>query len=169
VVLDRSRSGTTVVSGPVWSTAVPNLRFEAPHDTATLEDWRHAHNTVVPDAAMSLDEVRERAGSYLLEVVYDGAELVGCTTVRPPEGDGSAATVIVRVLPPWRRRGIGADLFDRAMAQAARHGAPAVETVVWAANEGGLRFAQARGFVEVDRFVPEPGAVAYITLRLTTT
>ena len=152
--------------GPVWSVAVPGLRITTPEDDATLEDWRFVHNTVVPDAAMSLDEARERLGRYLLEVVYDGGDLVGCTTGRPPEGDATAATVIVRVLPRWRGRGIGAALYDRAMAQAARHGAPAVETVVWEANEGGVRFAKARGFVEVDRYLPEPGAVAYLTLRL---
>lgn len=142
-----------------------NLRIGAPEDDAALEDWRHVHNTVVPDAAMSLDEARERVGKYVLEVVYDGDALVGCTTVRPPDGDGAAATVIVRVLPEARRRGIGATLFDRAMGQAAGYGAPAVETVVWAANLDGVRFAQARGFAEVDRYVPEPGAVAYLTLR----
>lgn len=142
------------------------LRIVTPDDTAVLEDWRFVHNTVVPDAAMSLDEARERIGKYLLEVVYDGADLVGCTTVRPPAGDGTASTVIVRVLPGSRRRGIGAALFDRAMTQAAAHGALAVETVVWAANPDGLRFAEVRGFTEVDRFVPEPGAVPYVTLRL---
>jgi GNAT superfamily N-acetyltransferase len=146
---------------------VSDLRIGAPEDDAALEDWRHVHNTVVPDAAMSLDEARERVGKYLLEVAYDGDVLVGCTTVRPPEGDGAAATVIVRVLPRWRGRGIGAALYERAMRQAAEHAAPAVETVVWAANAAGVRFAAARGFVEVDRYEPEPGAVPYLTLRLT--
>ncbi|GAB3846576.1 GNAT family N-acetyltransferase [Dactylosporangium cerinum] len=143
-----------------------NLRIETPSDEALLEDWRHVHNTVVPDAAMSLDEARERVGRYLLEIAYDGDDLVGCTTVRPPGEDGAAATVIVRVLPGHRGRGIGTALYERAMRQAAQHAAPAVETVVWAANAGGVRFAEARGFVEVDRYEPEPGAVPYLTLRL---
>jgi GNAT superfamily N-acetyltransferase len=146
---------------------VTNLRIEPPTDETRLEDWRHVHNTVVPDAAMSLDEARERVGKYLLEVAYDGDDLVGCTTVRPPEEGGAASTVIVRVLPGCRGRGIGTALYERAMRQAAEYAAPAVETVVWAANTGGVRFAEARGFVEVDRYEPEPGAVAYLTLRLT--
>jgi GNAT superfamily N-acetyltransferase len=143
-----------------------SLRIGPVGDDGTLEDWRHVHNTVVPDAAMSLDEARERVGKYLLEVAYDGDVLVGCTTVRPPEEAGSAATVIVRVLPQLRGRGIGAALYERALAQAALHGAPAVETVVWAANADGVRFAAARGFVEVDSYEPAPGAVPYLTLRL---
>lgn len=141
------------------------LRIGPVAGDAALEEWRLVHNTVVPDAAMSSDEARERAGRYLLEVAYDGDVLVGCTTVRPPEAGGAASTVIVRVLPQWRGRGIGTALYDRAMTQAAAHGAPAVETVVWAANADGVRFAEARGFVEVNRYVPEPGAVAYLTLR----
>ncbi|MFF5234894.1 GNAT family N-acetyltransferase [Dactylosporangium sp. NPDC000521] len=142
-----------------------SLRIGPVTDDATLEDWRLVHNTVVPDAAMSADEARERVGRYLLEVAYDGDVLVGCTTVRPPEADGGASTVIVRVLPRWRGRGLGSALYERAMRQAAGHAAPAVETVVWAANAGGVRFAEARGFAEVDRYEPEPGAVPYLTLR----
>ncbi|MEV4140606.1 GNAT family N-acetyltransferase [Dactylosporangium sp. NPDC049742] len=142
-----------------------SLRIGPVTDDATLEDWRLVHNTVVPDAAMSADEARERVEKYLLEVAYDGDVLVGCTTVRPPEAGGGASTVIVRVLPQWRGRGLGSALYDRAMRQAADHAAPAVETVVWAANTAGVRFAEARGFAEVDRYEPEPGAVPYLTLR----
>ncbi|MET7426749.1 GNAT family N-acetyltransferase [Dactylosporangium sp. NPDC005555] len=144
-----------------------DLRIGPVGDDVTIEDWRLVHNTVVPDAAMSSDEARERVGQYLLEVAYDDDVLVGCTTVRPPGADGAASTVIVRVLPGYRGRGIGAALYERAMAQAAGHAAPAVETVVWAANAAGVRFAEARGFAEVDRYEPEPGAVPYLTLRRT--
>ncbi len=33
-----------------------------------LADWRHVHNVIVPPAALSPGEVRERAGRFLLEV-----------------------------------------------------------------------------------------------------
>ncbi|MEU0557805.1 GNAT family N-acetyltransferase [Dactylosporangium sp. NPDC006015] len=142
-----------------------SLRIGPVTDDATIEDWRLVHNAVVPDAAMSTDEARERVGRYLLEVAYDGDVLVGCTTVRPPEAGGGASTVIVRVLPQWRGRGLGSALYERAMRQAAEQAPDAVETVVWAANTAGVRFAEARGFAEVDRYEPEPGAVPYLTLR----
>ncbi|GAA1500627.1 hypothetical protein GCM10009827_006980 [Dactylosporangium maewongense] len=145
--------------------AMSSLRIGPVTDDATLEDWRLVHNAVVPDAAMSTDEARERVGRYLLEVAYDGDVLVGCTTVRPPEAGGGASTVIVRVLPQWRGRGLGSALYERAMRQAAEQAPDAVETVVWAANTAGVRFAEARGFAEVDRYEPEPGAVPYLTLR----
>jgi hypothetical protein len=34
-----------------------------------------------------------------------GDDLVGCSTVRPPEGEDAVATVIARVLPAYRGRG----------------------------------------------------------------
>ncbi len=37
---------------------------------------------------------------------------------------------------------------------------------MWEANTGGLRFAQAAGFVEVSRYLPDDEDVAYVTLRL---
>ena len=70
------------------------LRFEVPSTDAVLADWRHVHNVIVPPAALSLDEVRERAGRNCLEVAYLGDVLVGCTTVRPPAADASPATEV---------------------------------------------------------------------------
>ncbi|HEY9371656.1 GNAT family N-acetyltransferase [Streptomyces sp.] len=144
------------------------LRFEVPSTDAVLADWRHVHNVIVPPAALSLDEVRERAGRNCLEVAYLGDVLVGCTTVRPPAADASpaTATVIARVLPELRRRGHGAELYARGLDRARTLGAEAVETVVLAANEDGLRFAERRGFVECDRYVLPGDDALWIDLRL---
>jgi len=101
-------------------------------DGTGLRDWLHVHNLIVPPAAMSLDEVRERSGRYRLENAYLGDVLAGCSTVRPPE-DGMA-TVIARVLPGFRRRGHGAALYENGLAL----GADAIETVVLAANTEGI-------------------------------
>jgi hypothetical protein len=38
---------------------------------------------------------------------------------------------------------------------------------VWEANEAGLRFAHAHGFVETDRYVLPGDTVPFITLTLT--
>ncbi|MGW6924756.1 GNAT family N-acetyltransferase [Streptomyces sp. NPDC054950] len=142
------------------------LRTEVVAGEAALEQWRHVHNTIVPPAAMSLDEVRERAGRYRLENAYVGDVLVGCSTVRPPEGDQAAATVIARVLPAHRGRGHGAALYDHALAPARVLGARVVETCVLAVNEDGLRFARARGFAEVERYVLDGETAEWVDLRL---
>lgn len=76
-----------------------DLRIEPVVGDGMLEQWRYVHNAIVPPAAMSAEGARERAGRYRLENAYLGDTLVGCSTVRPPHGDDSVATVIARVLP----------------------------------------------------------------------
>ncbi|MFG3191865.1 GNAT family N-acetyltransferase [Streptomyces omiyaensis] len=129
-------------------------------------DWRAVHNTIVPTAVLSADEVRERAGRNRLEVAYLDGVAVGCSTVRPPDGETPAATVIARILPEHRRRGFGTALYERGLAHARTLGGAGVETVVLASNEEGLRFALARGFTEVERYVLPGDTIPFVTLRL---
>ena len=131
-----------------------------------LEDWQHVHNEIIPTDPLSLDEVRERSGRHRLEVAYLGAEPVGNSTVRRPTDD-EGAMVIARVLPPYRRGGIGTRLYERGLA-VAREWADErpVETVVLATNQEGLAFALARGFVEVERYVLPGASVPYVALAL---
>jgi GNAT superfamily N-acetyltransferase len=143
--------------------AEPRLRFAAPVDDAALEDWRRIHNAIIPPHPLSLADVRERAGRNRLEVAYLGGVAVGNSTVRPPD-DAGVATVIVRVLPPYRGLGIGDGLYARGLAAARDVGAAHIETVVLAANPSGLRFAKRHGFVETDRYTVD--GAAYVTLRL---
>ncbi|MGW7405353.1 GNAT family N-acetyltransferase [Streptomyces sp. NPDC054833] len=143
-----------------------DLRIEAVAGEAMLEQWRHVHNVIVPPAAMDLDEVRERAGRYRLENAYVGDVLVGCSTVRPPQGEEAMATVIARVLPEYRRRGYGAALYEHGLAHARVLGARAVETCVLAVNEDGLQFAAKHGFAEVERYVLDGESDLWVDLRL---
>ncbi|MGQ4477950.1 GNAT family N-acetyltransferase [Streptomyces sp. SAS_276] len=146
-----------------------DLRIELvePDAEHALQDWRHVHNLIVPPAAMDLDEVRERSGRNRLENAYLGDTLVGCSTVRPPQGDDAVATVIARVLPRFRRQGHGTALYDNGLAHARALGAGAVETVLLAANTDGVRFAEGRGFVETERYVLDGESDLWITMRLT--
>ncbi|MER6207647.1 GNAT family N-acetyltransferase [Streptomyces sp. NPDC001642] len=145
-----------------------DLRIELvePDAEHALQDWRHVHNLIVPPAAMDLDEVRERSGRNRLENAYLGDTLVGCSTVRPPQGEDAVATVIARVLPRFRRQGHGTALYDNGLAHARALGAGAVETVFLAANTDGVRFAEGRGFVETERYVLDGESDLWITMRL---
>ncbi|MEU0784549.1 GNAT family N-acetyltransferase [Streptomyces sp. NPDC006173] len=145
---------------------MPILRIEKPDDEARLADWQHVHNVIVPPAALSLDDVRERVRRNRLEVAYLGDVLVGCTTVRPPAEDSGTATVIARVLAAHRGQGFGEKLYARGLEQARALGAETVETVVLAANEAGLRFARHQGFVEIDRYVLPGETAEWVDLRL---
>lgn len=143
------------------------LRIEPATGESALQNWRHVHNLIVPPAAMSLDEVRERSGRNRLENACLGDVLVGCSTVRPPAGEEAVATVIARVLPGHRRRGFGSALYENGLAHARVLGAKVIETVVLAANEDGVRFAQRHGFTETERYVLPGEADLWLTLRLT--
>ncbi|MFJ7077779.1 GNAT family N-acetyltransferase [Streptomyces sp. NPDC098781] len=143
-----------------------DLRIVPVDGEVMLREWGHVHNVIVPPAALDLDEVRERAGRYRLRNAYVGEVLVGCSTVRPPAEEDGVATVIARVLPEHRRLGYGRRLYGDGLAHARVLGASVIETCVLAVNEDGLRFAEANGFVEVDRYVLDGGSDLWVDLRL---
>lgn len=142
-----------------------DLRMVPVDDEKTLLDWQLVHNTIIPTAELSADEVRERLTRNVLEVAYDGDVLVGCSTVRPPADTGEV-TVIARVLPEYRRRGFGTAIHERALARGQSLGGDGVLTVVLASNVDGLAFAEAHGFVEVERYVLPGDTIPFVELRL---
>jgi GNAT superfamily N-acetyltransferase len=131
-----------------------------------LVEWRAIHNEIIPTAPLNADEVTERATRHRLTLAYDGDVLVGNATVRPPVDEGTA-TVIVRILPEHRRRGLGSAYLEHELAEARALEPQRIETVVLASNEDGLAFALAHGFVEVDRYLLEGDTIPFIDLRLT--
>lgn len=135
-------------------------------DDATLLDWQRVHNEIIPTAPLSVDEIRERATRNVLEVAYDGAVLVGCSTVRPPSEESAAATVIARVLPAFRRRGFGDAIYHHCLARALGFSDAGIETHILATNEDGLRFAKAHGFVEVETYLLPGDTIPFVELRL---
>jgi GNAT superfamily N-acetyltransferase len=147
-----------------------DVRFVEVADEQTVADWQRIHNEIIPTDPLSLAEVRERSGRHRLELAYVGAPdrqtAVGNSTVRRPTDD-EGAMVIARVLPAYRRRGIGTLLFHRglevALSWADRR---PVETVVLETNEDGLAFALARGFVEVERYTLPGATIPYVALEL---
>ncbi|MFF1817918.1 GNAT family N-acetyltransferase [Kribbella sp. NPDC058245] len=137
------------------------LRIVRVDDEATLLDWRRVHNEIVPPAALSVEEVRERSTRNILEVAYDGDVLIGCSTVRPPSAETAAETVIARVLPPYRRRGFGETLYQHCLAQTRGP----LETHILASNVDGVRFAEHHGFTEVETYVLPGETEAWVLLR----
>lgn len=147
-----------------------DLRIESVTDDADdvlLAQWRDVHNAVVPTDPLTLDDVRERTTRNRMCVAWLDDALIGNLTVRPPAGPERAATVIARVLPGFRRRGFGRELYLHGLATAHALGAQEIDTVVLAVNESGLGFALKHGFAETDRYVLDGDTVAYVDLRLT--
>ena len=148
---------------------VSDLQFEQVKPVggeATLRAWEHIHNLIITTAALSADEIAQRAQRHHLEVAFVDGTAVGCSTVRPPASDTATATVIARVLPEHRRHGFGEQIYQRALAKARELGAQTIETVVLATNDDGLRFACRHGFVEIDRYVLPGDTIAFVDLRL---
>lgn len=110
----------------------------------------------------------ERLTRNRLTLAYDGDALVGNATIRPPRPDTMTATVIVRILPEYRRRGFGSEYLATMLAEARGMGARRIDTVVLASNEDGLAFAVRHGFVEFDRYVLEGETAEYVDLYLAT-
>lgn len=131
-----------------------------------LRDWQYVHNLIIPTDELSLEAVRERAERHVLDVAYLGDTLVGCMTVRPPADGSATATVIARILPAHRGRGLGRALYEQGLARARQLGAEVIETVVLASNPEGLAFARANGFVEFDRYVLPGDTIPFVDLRL---
>ncbi len=140
------------------------LRYETAGSAAVLRDWRRIHNLVIPTAPLEAEEVEERAGRNHLEVAYLDDVAVGCSTVRPPS-EGTAV-VIARVLPEFRGRGFGDEMYRRAVATALELGALTIETVILASNDDGLRFAVHRGFAEIERYTLPGDTIPFVELRL---
>ncbi|GAP46135.1 GNAT family N-acetyltransferase [Streptomyces azureus] len=143
-----------------------DLRFQQPDGDATLQDWQHVHNVVIPTHVLSMEEVRERSERHHLEIAYLGDAVVGCSTVRPPTDNTLTATVIARVLAAYRGQGFGEALYGRGLHRARELGARVIETVVLSSNEDGLRFAQKHGFIETERYLLPGDTIPWIDLRL---
>jgi GNAT superfamily N-acetyltransferase len=136
-----------------------------PVDDQTLDQWRLVHNEIIPTAPLSSDEVRERAARYRLTLAYDDGRIVGNATLRPPDTAGTI-TVIVRVLPGFRRRGYGSAYLGAVLSEARALGPASIRSVVLASNLDGLVFAQRRGFVEFGRYLLEGHEIPFVDLVL---
>lgn len=134
-------------------------------DDQTLEQWRVVHNQIIPTAPLSIEDVQDRATRYHLTLAYDDESLVGNATVRPPDPQGMA-TVIVRILPAFRRHGFGSDYLRVLLSEVKALGARRIQSVVLASNVEGVRFAQSRGFVEFNRYLIDGHVIPFVDLVL---
>jgi GNAT superfamily N-acetyltransferase len=145
---------------------VDDVRFVQVSDEQSELAWQQIHNEIIPTDPLSKEQVRERSGRHRLELAYVAGEAVGCSTVRRPTHE-EGAMVIARVLPAYRRRGIGTRLYERGLLLAREWADDRpVGTVVLASNQEGLAFALAHGFVEVERYQLPGATIPYVALRL---
>jgi len=140
------------------------LSFTRVTDETTAGAWRRVHNLIIPSAPLTLEEVVARSTAYVLDLASLDEAVVGCSTVRPASGD-EPVTVIVRILPAFRRRGFGTAFLAHALTHARDLDAEVVQTIVLASSSDGLDFALRRGFVETDRYTLDGDTVPFVHLR----
>lgn len=133
-----------------------------PANGQLLEQWRAVHNEIIRTFPLTAPEVDERALRNHLTVAYLDGNLVGNATVRPPEDGG--ITVIVRILPKYRRQGFGSQYLSVVLQQALLGPVAHIKTVILTENDDGLAFALRRGFVETNRY--EVGGAEFVDLTM---
>jgi mycothiol synthase len=118
-----------------------------------LHAWNRVRRVVLPDEPIAtIEQMRARESPQRLLVLAEvHGELAGHgLTDVSSYADGS---VTPRVLPAWRRRGIGRAVLDRLIdhARELRHRSVASLTD----EEAALTFATANGFTEIDRQIEQ--------------
>jgi mycothiol synthase len=130
------------------------IELRAAETDDELELWRSVRLAILPyERTASVAELR--AGGSLMLLAHRDGELVGSGSVSQSDMGGGAVTA--RVLPAFRRQGIGTALLQRLASQAEGCGYDEVGSMV--DDAGSLAFAQHFGFVETGRQVEQVLAV----------
>jgi mycothiol synthase len=122
--------------------------------------WRQVRLAVVPNERVdSVEDLRAQAGpqQQFLVAERDGV-LVGSGVVGQSDLAGSGA-VAARVVPGWRRQGIGTAILADLAGRAAGMGFTVVASNV--EDPGSVSFAERYGFREVDRQVEQVRAIGH--------
>jgi len=112
-------------------------------------------NAITPREPITVAETKRRLARQpwrLYVVAEQDGRILGCGFAGRSDSIGRAF-LAVRVLPDWRRQGLGTALLDRVQPHAADLDATIVQGRVAADDEGSLKWVLKRGFVEVGRDV----------------
>lgn len=127
---------------------------------ADYESWAAIKTAVVPNEPTTADQVRasDEDGRLLLLASVDGVDIG--SGVAGPSSFGGRAFIAARVLPEYRRRGVGAELV-RALSDHARAlGRDGVNAFVYADEPHSISFAERCGLVEVDYQLEQRRSIA---------
>jgi mycothiol synthase len=122
---------------------------------ADLAAWCEVWTTITPREPVTLEQVKrrlERQPERLFLVAEEEGHVVGSGLVARSDSP-NRKFVGVRVLPGWRRRGIGSELYDPALAHARALEPEWISTMVSQADSDSVAWAKRRGFEEYGRQV----------------
>ena len=124
--------------------------IRAVESDADLDAWVAVKNAVVPNEPVTAEQVRNsnEEGRLLLLAEEDGV-VSGCA-IAGLSNFGGKAFIAVRVLPEFRRRGLGRALFDVCADHARSLGRDGVNAFVYADEPHSIAFAEQLGLTDVD-------------------
>jgi mycothiol synthase len=122
---------------------------------ADLAGWCEVWAAITPREPITVEQVKRRIERqperlYLVAAEDDG--FVGLGFAGPSDSPGRIA-IAVRVLPEWRRRGIGSMLYEQLMDHAKAQGPEWISTLVSESDGDAVAWARRRGFEELAREV----------------
>jgi GNAT superfamily N-acetyltransferase len=121
---------------------------------ADLVRWCEVWNAITPREPVSVGQIKPRIERqpWRLYLVAEEDGFVGLGFVGPTDSPGRIALAVC-VLPEWRRRGLGSELYERALDHALARRPEWISGLVSAADQDALRWAARRGFEEYGRDV----------------
>jgi mycothiol synthase len=121
---------------------------------ADLAGWCDVWTAITPREPITVEEIEGRLERqpWRLYLVAEEDDFVGIGFVGPTDSPGRIA-VTVRVLPNWRRRGLGSQLYEQALDHAREQGPEWLSGQVSGADLDALAWAERRGFEEYGRDV----------------
>lgn len=122
---------------------------------ADLAGWCEVWTAITPREPVSVAQIRprlEREPWRLYLVAEQGSQPVGLGFVGPTNSRDRIG-VAVRVLPEWRRRGIGSQLCEHVLEHASQREPEWISSTVSEADGDAVGWAARRGFTEYGREV----------------
>jgi GNAT superfamily N-acetyltransferase len=117
---------------------------------ADLEAWVDVKNAVVPNEPTNVEQMNAAATeTRTLLLAHADGRAAGCAIV-DLSNFGGEAFMAVRVLPEFRRRGIGRALAEEAAQHARALGRDGVNCFVYADEPHSIAFAESYGLANVD-------------------
>jgi mycothiol synthase len=121
---------------------------------ADLAGYCQVWNAITPREPVSVEEIKGRIGRqpWRLYLVAEEDGFVGLGFVGPTDSPGRVG-LAVRVLPDWRRRGLGSQLYERAFDYALTQLPEWISGLVSGTDQDAFSWAKRRGFEEYGREV----------------
>ena len=129
---------------------------------AIVDEYNHAVGVVVRDDHATFAAYLSGPGALWL--AQDGGAVVGCVAMRPLSDVSPRACEVKRlyVRPPYRARGVAAELMDALESHASACGYDAIYLDTKDDLHAAIRFYQRRGYARIARYNDNPQATIFM-------